>query len=336
MKIIKFLLIGICSVFCSVCSCATGMTETASHILGNVSESPMFISCKAVSETELNFHFTLPVNVTSVHFRPPVQVDSVEGGNIVRIHFSGGPGPGEKLTVDILAEDEKGNTINVLVPLRTRNSRVPKLIITELRTEYSKPRCEYIELKILEAGNLGAVRLFAAGNTASPMIYEFPSIETAAGEYVIIHLRTLDEAVSRDELGSDLELSGGTDSWPTARDLWIPGAIKLLRKTDAVYLLDQDDNVLDAVMISEKTDPWWNSERLAEVAAFLYEAGAWKNAAGNICGPAEAVRSTGTTATRTICRDETVKDTNTAADWYITATSSATPGRENNPKRYEP
>ena len=335
MKYVKFVLIGICAVLCTVCSCVTGTGETASQILGRTSESPVFLSCKAVSETEIRFEFSLPVTVTSIHFSPSVEVESVENGSVVRVTFSEGPGPGEKITADLLAEDENGNTINVLVPFRARNGRIPRMLINELRTENSKPRYEFIEFKTLEAGNLGALRVFIAGNYKAPMVYEFPPIESSAGEYITLHLRTTEEGC-RDELGSNLAESGGTDSDPAARDLWIPGSVKLLHKTDAVYLLDQDDNVVDAVMISESADPWWNKDYFAQAAEFLFNAGAWKSPDGKICSPANAVRSTGTTATRTICRDETAENTGTAVDWYITATSSATPGKPNNPKRYVP
>ena len=333
MKYITFVPVVICAIFCTVCSCATG--ENAAQILGKSSESPMFLSCKAVSETEIDFRFSQPVNVSSVYFSPSVQVESVESGSTVRVTIGEGPGPGERLTADLLAEDEKGNTINVLVPFRTRNNRMPALLINELRTENTKPRYEFIEFKTLKAGNLGALRLFIAGNNKAPMVYEFPPVESSAGEYITLHLRTTEENC-RDELGKNLAESGGTDSSPTARDLWIPGSTKLLHKTDAVYLLDQDDNVVDAVMMSENADPWWNKDYLAEAAEFLFNAGAWKGPDGKICGPADAVKSNGTTTTRTICRDETVKNTGTASGWYITASSGATPGAPNNPKRYVP
>jgi len=335
MKYMHRLLAVICSFLCMGCSCATDGTEAAAQILGNSTEAPVFISCKAVSETEIEFRFSLPVTVTSLHFSPEIQPDEIENGSTVRVSFTGGPGPGEKVTVDLLAEDENGNTINVLVPFRTRNDKLPPLLINELRTEYSKPKCEYIELKTLEAGNLGALRVFIAGNYKVPMIYEFPSVEVLMGEYITLHLRTTDEAINRDELGRNLDESGGVDASPTARDLWIPGSTKLLHKTDAVYLLDQDDRVVDAVMLSENADPWWNKDYFAEAAEFLFNAGAWKSPDNAICDPSKAVQSAGTTATRTICRDETlVKNSGTAADWYITANSSATPGKPNNPKRY--
>ena len=332
MKYFKLILTGIIVISCSIFSCATG--ETTASILGSSSEAPVFLSCKAVSETEINFEFSLPVMVKTLNFNPQVKLEKVEDGNIVTVIFSEGPGPGERITADLLAEDENGNTINVLVPFRTRNPRIPNLIITELRTEYSKPRCEFIEFKTLTQGNLGAIRLYVAGNNKEPLLYEFPSIEVARGEYITLHLRTMEDS-NRNELGKNLAESGGVDSSATGRDLWIPGATKLLRKTDIIYFLDQDDNVLDAVMLAENKDPWWNRDYFAEAAEFLQSKGAWLGQDGNIASPADAVQTTGTTLTRTICRDETlVENSQTADDWYITATSCATPGMPNNPKRY--
>jgi hypothetical protein len=335
MKYLYLFLAGICSVFCTVCSCATDTGgEAAAHILGGKSEAPVFLSCNAVSETEINFRFSRPVKVVSLHFNPAILVNEVEDGSTIRVSFSNGPGPGEQITADLLAEDSNGNTINVLIPLRTKNNRIPPLRINELRTEYSKPKCEFIEFKAFGAGNLGALRLFIAGNSKAPLVYEFPSVEVANGEYITLHLRTTEES-NRNELGKNLEESGGADSSPTGRDLWIPGSNKLLHKTDIIYLLNQDDSVVDAVMLSESADPWWNKDYLAEAAEFLSGEGAWKSPDGKICSPANAVLSGGTTLTRTICRDETLKgNSGTAADWYITANSSATPGKPNNLKRY--
>jgi len=335
MKYLYLFVAGMCSVFCSVCSCATGIGgDVAGKIIGNKSEPPVFLSCQAVSETEINFLFSHPVKVTSLHFSPAITLDEIESGSTIRVTFSDGPGAGERLTADLLAEDSNGNTINVLVPLLTRNNRIPPLLINEIRTEYSKPKCEFIEMKTLQAGNLGALRLFIAGNYKAPMVYEFPPIEVASGEYITLHLRTVEEN-NCDELGKKLDVSGGADSSPSGRDLWIPGATKLLHKTDVIYLLDQDDRVVDSVLFSESADPWWSKDYFAEAAELLFKADAWKSPEGKICSPANAVSSSSTTNTRTICRDETLKkNSGTAADWYITANSCATPGKPNDPKRY--
>ena len=327
-------LLGLLSVFCLACSCS--IDEAATQILGKSSRAPLFLSCKAVSGTEIDFEFSLPVRVVSLHFDPSVEIVSIEEGSTVRVNFDAGLGPGERLTANMLAEDEHGNTINVLVTLRTRNERIPRLLINELRTEYSRPRAEFIEFKILESGNLGALRVFIASNDKAPLVYEFSPVEVSAGEYILLHLRTMEDA-NKDEYGSNLDESGGTDAVAGVRDFWVPGTVKLLRKTDAVYALDHDDEVLDAVMLAENPDPWWNRDHFAEAAEFLFEKGAWSSLDGKIAGPKDAVNSFNirTAMTRSVSRDESAADTNTLADWYITATSGITPGKPNNPARFQ-
>jgi len=159
-------------------------------------------------------------------------------------------------------------------------------------------------------------------------------VEVSAGEYVLLHLRTADES-NRDEYGSSKDASGGSESVAGVRDFWVPGNTELLRKTDAVYVLDQDDNVIDAVMLTGTQDSWWNKDYLATAAEFLHEKGAWKSADEKIPAPTDAVDSSKTTATRSISRDETKPDSNTAANWYVTVTSGSTPGKLNNTGRYQ-
>ena len=291
-----------------------------------------FLSGKFVSEKEIEFVFSTPVTLVSLSFEPFMEIDSAEGGSTVKVFLEENPGTAIKLSVDLEVEDEWGNTISVQPVLISRNNRVPLLQINELRTEYSKPKSEFIEFKILSDGNLGALQVFAAGNNLSPLVYEFGPVEVKAGEYAVLHLRTLEDE-NVDEYGDDLNESGGTDSCPTAHDFWIPGSVKLLRKTDAIYVLDQDGKVLDAVMISESPDTSWNKDYMAAAAEFLFKQDAWKSPIGGICCPADAVDSSAikTAITRSISRDEALENSGTAADWYVTTTGSATPGLPNKP-----
>jgi len=333
MKHIRLFPLWIFPLAFTACSYFSGGADAVRTILG-VSEPPMFLSAKAVSQTEVRFEFSKPVTVASLHFSQQLEAEIVEDGRIVTVSFVGDLGPGEKVTAELLARDGNGNTVNVLVPFRTRNERIPPMRITELRTEYSKPRAEFIELRTFAAGNLGALRVFIAGNAKSPLVYEFPPVEVRAMEYITLHLRKLDEN-SRDELGSNLAESAGADSSATARDLWIPGTAKLLRKTDIVYILDQDDGVVDAVVLSENADPVWSRSHLADAAEFLFASGAWKSGDGTGIRPSDAVRTVGTTATRTINRNEALRENSRSPeDWYITATGGATPGKANNAKRH--
>jgi hypothetical protein len=323
-------------------SCSTG--EAIEQILGGSAAAPVFISCKAVSPTEIDFQFSSAVRVLSLNLSPGPEAEAASEGSMVRVNLARAAGEGERLTADLLVEDAYGNTLNVLVPLRARNDRMPPFLINELLTEFSnakslsKPIIEFIEIKTGGPGNLGALRLFIAGNTKQPLIYEFPPVEVKRNEYIVIHLRNIEEGTVN-ETGDDLDLSTGADAQGDARDFWITSDAKLLHRTDAVYFLDQDDRVIDGVMLNENPDPQWQKDHFTRAAEFLYGQGAWitgrKDAEKTIPGPAEAVGTAGikTVKTRSINRDETAADTNTAADWYITVSNGATPGRPNNSAR---
>jgi len=299
-------------------------------------QAAAFINCRAVSENEIEFEFSQLVIVKSLSFEPALAVSSIEDGSTVRVLLEENAALGALVTADLLAEDEHGNEINALASFQFRSSRIPELVINELCTEYSNPKAEFIELKMKSYGNLDGIRIFIMGDTTASRqtIYEFLPVRVKNGEYVVLHLRTMEEFCV-DEYNGDIEESGGTNSSPLAWDFWIPESKKLIRKeATIIYVLDQNDNVLDAVMISTSSDSNWTKDYLTEAAEFLFQHGAWKTTNGEVCGPADTVNSSGTSNTRTICRDETAADTNTAADWYITVNNNATPGKANSDKRY--
>lgn len=293
-----------------------------------------FLYGKFISETKIEFEFTFPVRVLSLSFEPPLEVDSVEDGNNVQVLLNQSAKPGKQFKVYIEVEDEWDNTIFVEKALLAPNNRTPKLRINELRTEWSSAtnRTEFIEFKILSDGNLGGLRVFAASNGANPMIYQFSPVEVRAGDYVVLHLRTLEEDLAVSEYGDCLEESMTRDSSPTARDIWIPGSTKLLRKTEeAVYVMDPKENVLDAVMLSDNHNAEWRRVFLAEAARFLFEKGAWSSPEGEVSRPLDAVNTSGigTSLTRSVSRDETAENAGNATNWYITSVGGATPGLPN-------
>jgi hypothetical protein len=338
MKKLLFLL-GTCI---ALGSCSTGgESALAALLLGGSSQAPVFLNYKALSENEIAFEFSREVKVTSLRLEPSIVVASVEDGSTVKVTLNENAAPGMQLTADLLAEDEHKNSINVIIPFRTRNNRMPKLVINEICTEYSNAAAgkkeEFIEFKMKSAGNLGAMRIVINGNSnaAKKTVYEFLPVEVKKDEYMVLHLRTFDES-SKDEYTNALDESVGLLASPTARDFWMPGNTKLMHKIAMIYVLDQDDKVIDAVILSENPDNWWTKDYFAETAEFLFNKGSWKSADGGVCGPKDAASSKGTTNTRTICRDETVENSGTAKDWYVTVTSGATPGKPNNSKRYVP
>jgi hypothetical protein len=324
---------------CLVLLFASCSTEgNIQQILGTTVQAPVFLDCRSVSSGEIIFSFSDPVRVVSLNFDTALGIESIEEGRELRVTLADKPGEGKKIVADILVEDSNRNSLNVIVPFRTRNNRMPALVLNEIRTEYTKPRLEFVEFLALESGNLGAMRFFIAGHSLTTPVYEFPPAEVNAGEYIVLHLRTAEEGCV-DETGTNLALSSGYEAQDDARDFWIPGSSKLIHKSDALWLMDQDNRILDAVMLYDNPKDW---DKYASAAAeFLGLKKAWLPLNGDagvnwIPNSASAVISTGTTATRTICRDQDLPPGPRAGNWYITANSSATPGKRNNPKRYAP
>ncbi|MDR2792880.1 MAG: hypothetical protein LBB61_04335 [Treponema sp.] len=337
MKRLFFVIMGTAALFCA---CSSSNIETALQEAFGVTahaSAPVFLGCRTISAHEIRFQFSLPVTLLSARFSPDMEVESVINGTDVAITVRESAAAGEQVTADILVEDEHKNTLNVLTLFRIRNDRLPSFVITEIRSETSKPKGEFVEINMLSDGNLGALRMFAATNGMDAPVFECEPVEVEEGEYVVIHLRTYEDG-SVNEYGTNRAEAAAADAQSTARDFWLSDAAEKLRKTDAVFFLDQDDAVLDAVLFSAN-GTWGSktfSDNVANAAQLLEEHGAWTTASGGLLSPDDAFSSASTTATRTICRKEGAADTNTAADWYITVSSGATPGKPNNTGKYVP
>ena len=321
----------------SACSCSND--AVIQQILGTSVEAPVFIDCRPVSSEEIVFKFSVPVKVVSLNFDPPVETDLVGEGQEVSICLSRPLEAGAKFTADILVEDSGRNTLNVIVPFRARNDSLPDLLFNELRFDSSTNKVEFVEFYTRTPGNLGALRLFIAHQSLSIPVYEFPPVEVKAGEYIVLHLRTVEEGCV-DETGTNLGLSRGVDAQNTARDFWIPGSKKLLHKTNGLWILDQDDHIMDAVLLSENPETDGTNKTFIAASEFLGRQKAWLPSAGNISSEgwlpdtSSAIYTKGTTNTRTLCRDETLPPERRSGNWYIAATSSATPGMPNSTKKY--
>lgn len=295
---------------------------------------PVFLGATSLDTKTFELQFSTEVELEHVSFDLPTSGIEVQNGATCRIVSETAFPRGAKITISGRARDTQNNTLDFIVPLRVRNDRIPALIITEVRTEYSKPKVEFIELYTRSAGNLGGLRIVSSSCFLEAPLYEFEPTEVRQGEYVVVHLRSIEDNL-QDERGDNLALSGGTEAHPEARDFWLPGNTKKIRKTDGIALIDQDNRVLDALLISETTEGSWQKNEMTSFCSFLVAQEAWRGTSEDLL-PADAVTSSYTTTTRTICRDESREDSNTAADWYITATSGATPGEPNKTTRYEP
>ena len=337
-KALGFMLAGPLAIM-AILSCSCSPEIPFRGIIGTDVSPPGFRGIRAVAADRVELRFTENVSVVSLRFDPPVQAVSMEalpsddGSALVSVSLGSPIGAGTRCVVDAVVQDADGNSLTVLAPFLGRNDDMPRLRINEARTEYSRPKVEFVEILVTGAGNLGAVGLYSASaDFASPM-FVFPPVEVRAGDYLLVHLRTL-EAQETDETGFPDE-SDGYESSPSARDFWVPGSEERLRKTDALMLADQDGAVLDALLLSETADGAWAGEGVAEAARVLADGGAWRTIETEGILPRDAVPSAGCTPTRSVCRIEGEDDADRADDWFVCATGCATPGKPNRNERYD-
>jgi len=291
-----------------------------------------FIDFNLFSKKEIHFNFTAAVKNVSCTFTPHQEIYSIQEGKTVKIHLKENFELQTEFFIKLDVKDNLENSLSVEVPLFV-NDWIPEIEINELRAVYSgsTSRAEYIEFKVKSAGDLNGLQLYIMWESKKPYIFDLPAVDVKSGEYITLHLRTL-ESVCVNEFGEDLAESTGIDSSPAARDLWISGSTtKWLHKTDIVYLQDANGRILDAVILNETPGEKWSRGHFAEIVEDLYNKGAWKSADGQPPSPFDAVDTSTikSSATKSISRYEGKENTHTAKDWYITNTGGASPGMPN-------
>ncbi len=237
-------------------------------------------------------------------------------------------------------KDEIGSTLSFSIGFSGYNSRVPKMIFSEVSTEYSKPRTEFVELYVLEDGNLAGVILHSASDGVDKD-FIFPSVEVKKGEYVVLHMRTVEEGAVN-ELGSDVTLSNTKQSSSEGRDLWISGTDTRFSKNDVLLLRERlNGSLLDAVVYTDGNKTEWPKDSIFAFAEEAHSASLWEGGVD----VSQAANIEYITGTRTFCR-QNIADivllfeqgqrtfANSKDDWIIVATSNLSPGKENSTKEY--
>jgi hypothetical protein len=296
---------------------------------------PTLGEVSAVSASGVNASFSASVSVVSAEVLVGQGIDGNEripvtwgeGAETGSILFTLGKpcGIAERAILSGTVRDAKGNTLSFAVPFTAYNDRVPRLRISEVRTDYSKPKVEYIELRALSAGNIGGVEIFNAANGANP-VRELPAAEVASGEYIVWHFRSLEEGLVN-ETGA-LDASVGVDACATARDFWDTQTKAPFKGTNVIWIRERKGGaILDALLCAEGDKADWPNDAVRSAASEAVKARAWQP------GPSvtDAASAADTTATRTLARDPALTDTDTAADWKVCATGKCSPGTVNVP-----
>lgn len=177
-----------------------------------------------------------------------------------------------------VVEDKAGNTLTFCVPFSGYNSRIPKLVLTEIQPRYKKYkeeyRCEFVEILALTEGNLSGLEIFSAADGDAKK-FQLPPLEVKAGEVFVVHLRDgKSGAVTEEE---NLNESKAAHSAKNVRDIWSSNDKSRLGESNDVILIRNTVNtsILDGLMYALEDAVEWpkSMDQFAEelVAAGIYD-----------------------------------------------------------------
>lgn len=274
-----------------------------------------------------------------------------DGGVSVSVNFGADHQleAGETYILSGIAHDQEGNSLLFQLPFHGFNQHVAGVVLSEVRTEASNTakanaKIEFVELYVHTSGNLAGISLYNASDDKFGE-YVFPSAEVTAGEYIVVHFRTMEEhAVGcLDETSDDLNVSTAPDSCDDVRDFWVPGTAARLGKSDVILLRERSGGkIVDALLYAEAGIKDSTQKKLVDAAQLAVKAGVWQGSDDGVTW----VVSDGLTTTRTLSRQNLATigleaDPGTGSlvagedDWFVVATSSATPGQANSTERHE-
>lgn len=209
-------------------------------------------------------------------------------------------------------EDFWGNSTRFSLSVWAHNPNRAEVLINEFSTKGSGNNPDRVELLVTKAGNLAGLTV---ANGVGPLASDRCILGDKwvyQGDFVVIGFQ-----------------EGGTEAlYPSENLGGLSSNNGCITVTESP---DWESTILDAVIYSNKTTTTFSGfgSRETELGASqLYESGVWNSSLAE-----EAVDSTDSTATRSICR-ENYTDTNSQNDWYICDTKGASFGRENSPTRY--
>lgn len=273
----------------------------------------VILSGNTIKEKKINFDLNEDITSLTQALEIENNIESEiiydENSNEILIRLEKPTEIGQNYLLFACVEDLIGNSLNFSLEFSGYNSRIPKLIMTEIKTisdtsqnKFEKTnnfyRNEYIEFLSLSDGNLSGIEIIS-GNDGIDRKYVFPPIEVSKGEVFIVHLRNRGQGCIC-EMGNDLNLATSTYSHPEIRDLWSENTETVFgNKNDIIIVRNTANNeILDCIMYKDEDLTQW-SKKLEVFSDLInnskiYESGACEN----------AIISTGVTATKNLHRKD--------------------------------
>lgn len=245
----------------------------------------------------------------------------------------------ENYVLSGIIEDEKQNSLTFTTEVTGFNNNVPKLVLSEIRNQYTNPKVEFIEFKSLSSGNTAGMIVEIVYKDVVTE-YTFPAIAVTENQYVLLHLRSKDETCI-DEIPNE---NGNNFSKATYSpcsvedvcDLWVKANEKIIGDYGIILIKERKNGkVIDGIAFGETAENF-STPSLTTKYAELAQSDIW-------IAPKETddddsiqfIDASLSTNSRTINRinfDFPIQ----ATDWIIVKAKKATPGFENSIEVYVP
>jgi hypothetical protein len=325
-------------------SCADESWETLLLFDSDSLRPPQLERVSGVQADILEAHFDKAawVQEGGLSAYPDLSVAAVtDGSPVVRITLDQAAEAGKRYTLEMTVRDEGGNTCAFLYHFYGYNPRIPDMVINELIVNTpSTTAYNQVEIAVLSGGNMAGVTLFEGTKSYADKTFIFPSLEVSPGDFILVHFNTAETGDEINETGGSKTEASGKGARDTAWDFWEPGSGNLTKDNEVISLYtNPEGDVIDGILYTSKTYAegakynGFGTSLMLNKATELVSGGGW-NIAGSEPFPEDGFNPSGATSTRTICRDSSSSDTDSAADWHIVPTGKRTPGAVNSDEVY--
>lgn len=258
---------------------------------------PKIQSFALKDERSLSMEFSKEINVQelSVVCRDGDELEAVdcsfevdEEGKLY-VSFGEDLQVGKNYQIDGTVADLRNNGLSFSIPFKGYNSRIPRMIISEVRNAYGSSsinkvkhyKTEFVELFVLSDGNLSGVQIVSSSDGMAKS-YTCPPVEVKAGTYVTVHMRAIpqDRIVDEklvSETEGNLSASYSLDTTNSALDLWSENQEAVFAATDIISVMNTQDNVpIDALCYCVEGK---NLDAYKDFVNLLEEKGLWQGEA---------------------------------------------------------
>lgn len=269
------------------------------------------------------------------------QISSEE--NNITLDFERSANAGEEYFLKGTVSDSSSNSVSMGISFFGFNPDVPDIVINEFTSKGSASHPDAAELFVKRGGDMAGVTLYGGTKSSFADKFIFPRLKVSEGDYIILHFKPEGKEEEKNETEAK-NSSGGKDASDTAWDLWIEGGKGLSGNNGTISLYDNPyGNMIDAVIytdrasggdaIAERPYRGFPSSKVMLQADEIAASGNWLTADREI-KPEECVTSSHSSATRSICRNSTSEDTDSASDWHTVPVSKFSFGRANSDEIY--